>query len=171
MFMDPSGHFSLGELQIAQGVQSKLNGMSVPNIARLVGRIFTVHYGFSYSFPFGHSGIFVNTKLVNQGFLFHVIPLKAGGGVIERKPASLRAFNYGFKTINRKFTEFTQIEFLLWVASLKLIDPDDEGMSLTPVNYSQFGLGAIFGDATNCHKWALKAAVSAVVISRRVVLK
>ena len=155
-------------------MSSTLDEVAIPNASKLVKvPIFNVYYGLRIELPFGHSAIFVSNKVTKAGWLFHI--RNEGGGLfenvageIERRPSPYNAFEKAFP-LNRKFTEFSGLEFTIWLAGLNLIDTNE--YSQTPVRFQLLGFDVLFGRAVNCHVWAAKAAFSAVVISRKIVLK
>ena len=176
---DPTGMFTLSEINIVGAIQSTLQTIRAqgPRVALKAARtpIYNVYYGFAPIPPFGHSGIFVGSKVPpHTGWMFHVLPNTPGpkfgtrSGVIEKDgPRPLRAFTTTFPFPNFKFTEFSQLEFMFWQAELKVINATED-FTDTPVQYSQLGF---IGQPFSCHSWAAKAMLSAVATSRRVVLK
>jgi RHS repeat-associated protein len=175
---DPTGMFSLSEINVVGSIQTTLQTIRAqgPRIALKAARtpIYNVYYGFAPIPPFGHSAIFVGSKVApHTGWMFHVVAPPGpkfgtrNGWIVKDGPHPLRAFTTNFPFPNFKFTEFSQLEFMLWQAELKIINAMED-VADAPVQYSQLGF---IGQPFSCHSWAAQGMLSAVATSRRVVLK
>jgi RHS repeat-associated protein len=172
---DPSGYFTLLEIDLVQKVQSSIRTVEAhtPRAALESARakVWDVYWGIrlqaSKSAPI-HSALFVQNLTARTGIRYEVgilgpkplLGTSVGG--IRRRSASLQAFQRQ-STWHFKVARLNSLQYLGWDRAIGFLEADD---SIVPIDYSVFGFAIMGAGPSNCTAWSLEAALAAWAASK-----
>jgi len=173
--VDPSGFFTLLELDVVQKVQGNIRTVEAqtPRAALQAAKAKTwdVYWGIRFqaskSSPI-HSAMFAQNLITHEGLRYEVgilgpKPLLGTAiGGIRRRVGSLEAFQKT-STWHFKVARLNTLQFIGWDRALGFLEADD---SVIPVDYSVFGFALVGPGPSNCVAWSLEAALAAWAASK-----
>lgn len=173
--LDPSGYFTLLELDLVQSVQATIRTLEAqtPRVTLQAARLklWEVHLGMNlklFSKVPLHASLFVENRMTREGIRYEVgvrgekTLFRTTLGGIRRRPASWAGYKR-MTTWTMKVAHLNSLQFLAWDRSIGFLDADT---TMIPVDYSVFGATLDGPGPTNCALWAIEAAVAAWAASK-----
>lgn len=173
--LDPSGYFTLLELDLVQGIQTTIRSLEAqtPRVALQAARLklWEVHLGMKlklFSKVPLHASLFVENRITREGIRYEVgvrgekTLFRTTLGGIRRRPASWAGYKR-MTTWTMKVAHLNSLQFLAWDRSIGFLDADT---TMIPIDYSVFGATLDGPGPTNCAVWAIEAAVAAWAASK-----